>query len=165
MGSGDVRPSTPLRALVRDGNYGRFLNRLECESGLDLGSRALATWTVALGLGICVGISIWLLVGTELRLSEAALAAACAIVLGPILVLVIAAFVAAASNGWGDSVDRNLTTIGDLAVHAQHLNFGQLAGRNNQHHPEDVWRSLEVLARDASGYGGPIDRATRLIGA
>ncbi len=162
--SGDVRPSTPLRELVRDGNYGRFLNRLQYESGLDLGPRALASWTVALGLAVSAGISTWLLAGTELSLSQAVMVAAGAAIVGPILTLVIAATAAAASNGWGVGFDRDLTTIGDLADRVQHLNFSRLAGRSNQHHPKDVWRSLEVLARDASGYGGPIDRATRLIG-
>lgn len=159
-----VRPSTPLRALVADGNYGRFLDRLESESGLDLGRRALATWTVVPGLAVCVGNSIWLLAGAELSLSRIAMLAVGAIMFGPFIVLTIAATAAAVSNGWGTGISRDLTTLGDLADRTQHLNFGRLAGRSNQNHPKDVWRSLEFLARDASGYGGPIDRATRLIG-
>ena len=54
-------------------------------------------------------------------------------------------------------------TVGDLAERASHLNFAKLTGRNEQNHPDDVWRTLTWLCREATAHVGEINRDTRLI--
>lgn len=164
IGMGDVRPSTPLRTVVVGyANQGKLLDRLECQSGLALGQREMAPWTLAFGVLTAIGLILWQLSGVELTWMRL-LAGAVAFAIGGFVGgMIIAGVVSLLSNGWGTRFDRDLVTVGDLANRAAHLNFARLGGRHDQRHPQDVWRALEALARMVSSYAGPIDRDTRIL--
>jgi hypothetical protein len=165
MTNDEVRPSTDFSKLVGDRSFRDFVRQLELGSGLSLGANALrgSAFFVCASISSVAAICYFVLTvnfSTFGFLATLAMSLVGAI-FGTIVLLALAAVL------MGDRIqgfDRDVATVGDLAQRAVHLNFADLTSANAQHHPSDVWKSLDWLARQETDYKGPIDRDTRLIG-
>ncbi|MDZ4868626.1 MAG: hypothetical protein SGI91_15000 [Alphaproteobacteria bacterium] len=158
----DVRPSTAIAALIDRHRQGHIIRELERHSGLSLDALSLPRGAIFASLAVAVFLSIsWIALWPPHDDGIAnALVAILAIVPGGVFLLL--SFALATGDRFKRFGDVTVT-VGDLAERASHLNFAKLTGRDEQNHPDDVWRTLTWLCREATAHVGEINHDTRLI--
>jgi hypothetical protein len=158
----DVRPSTTVAALMKRQGQGNVIREIEAQSGLSLDAVSLSRCA---GLASLAAAALLPIVGIALWSPHSDLPAKALLALPPILVAWLLALILL-ERTTGDRfmrLDDETATVGELANRAAHLNFAKLTGRDEQNHPDDVWRTLTWLCRQPTAYAGEINHDTSLI--
>jgi hypothetical protein len=142
----DFRPDTTLATLIGRRRVRSWWRRLEQSSGLKLPAPVLTNWSGLLlvvvlfavpGVVVVSGLPGWIAV------------------LSPVFGLLSARWLPERPP---------VRTIGEFAHLAAALNAKGLSESHGAIRTRDVWSSLVWIARDSTGFTGPIERDTVLIG-